>query len=129
MSVRRLPANLRRKTGDYFNKFLEARQNYQKKQRARGELRDIAIGDPIAEHESESIADYFIPTAAYTEALQSSHSIVIGRKGTGKTATLYKLASDLSADPRNHFCTVRPVDYELDGILTMLQQEITRSEK
>jgi hypothetical protein len=108
---------------------LEARQNYQKKQRARGELRDIAIGDPIAEHESESIADYFIPTAAYTEALQSSHSIVIGRKGTGKTATLYKLASDLSADPRNHFCTVRPVDYELDGILTMLRQEITRSEK
>jgi hypothetical protein len=52
---------------------------------------------------------------------------VIGRKGTGKTATLYKLASDLSADPRNHFCTVRPVDYELDGILTMLRQEITRS--
>jgi len=108
---------------------LEARQNYQKKQRARGDLRDISIGDPLAEHESESIADYFISTAAYTEALHSNHSIIIGRKGTGKTATLYKLSSDLSADPRNHFCTVRPVDYELDGILTMLRQEITRSEK
>jgi hypothetical protein len=108
---------------------VEARQNYQRRQLARGELRDIEIGDPIAEYESESIADYFIPTAAYTEALQSNHSIVIGRKGTGKTATLYKLASDLSADPRNYCCIVRPVDYELDGILTMLRQEVTRSEK
>ena len=106
-----------------------ATRNYHRMQRARGDLRDIAIGDPIAEHESESIADYFISTAAYEETLQSRHSIVIGRKGAGKTATLYKLYADLSADPRNHFCTVRPVDYELEGILAMLRQELNRSEK
>jgi hypothetical protein len=106
-----------------------AAHNYHRMQRARGDLRDIAIGDPIAEHESESVADYFISTAAYEETLKSSHSIVIGRKGAGKTATLYKLFADLSADPRNHFCTVRPVDYELEGVLAMIRQELNRSEK
>ena len=33
-----------------------AENNYHRIQRARGDLRDIAIGDPIAEHESESVA-------------------------------------------------------------------------
>jgi hypothetical protein len=112
-----------------YDSLLNAVHVHQTQQRIRGELRSIFIGDPIAENESESVADYFVPTAAYTEALQSTHSIFIGRKGAGKTATLYKLSADLGADPRNHLCIVRPVDYELEGILTMLQQELSRSEK
>jgi hypothetical protein len=108
---------------------IKAAQRKQAQQRVRGELRSIAIGDPIAENESESVTEYFVPTAAYTEALESTHSIFIGRKGAGKTATLYKLSSELGADPRNHLCVVKPVDYEIEGILAMLRQELSRSEK
>lgn len=97
--------------------------------RVRGELRNIAIGDPIAENESETIAEYFVSTPAYTEALESTHSIFVGRKGSGKTATLYKLAEYWGADPRNHVCIVKPVDYEIEGISAMMRQELTRSEK
>jgi hypothetical protein len=92
-------------------------------------LQEIAIGDPIAEFESSQLTEYFVPTAAYNEALRSKHSIFVGRKGTGKTATLYKLAEELSADRRNHVCVVKPVDYELQGLLEMLAQELSQSEK
>lgn len=39
-------------------------EQYAVEQRARGELRNIAIGDPIAEFESDEVPDYFVPTAA-----------------------------------------------------------------
>jgi hypothetical protein len=104
-------------------------QQYESEERARGELRNIAIGDPIAEFESDEIPDYFVPTAAYNEALRSKHSIFVGRKGTGKTATLYKLSEELRADPRNHVCVVKPVDYELEGLLAMLAQQLAVAEK
>lgn len=40
-----------------------------------------------------------------------------------------KVADQLRSDPRNHICVVRPVDYELDGLLSILQQQLTISEK
>jgi len=104
-------------------------ETYEAEARAQGELRNIAIGDPIAEFESNQLTEYFVPTAAYNEALRSKHSIFVGRKGTGKTATLYKLAEELAIDARNYVCVVKPVDYELQGLLEMLAQELSRSEK
>jgi hypothetical protein len=104
-------------------------EHYQQEAKAQGELRHIAIGDPIAEFEPSELTEYFVPTAAYNEALRSKHSIFVGRKGTGKTATLYKLAQEIASDPRNHVCLVKPVDYELHGLLEMLAQALSRSEK
>ena len=92
-------------------------------------MRNIAVGDPIAEFESGQLTEYFVPTAAYSEALRSKHSIFVGQKETGKTATLYKLAEELSVDTRNFVCVVKPVDYELQGLLDMLAQELPRSWK
>ncbi len=102
---------------------------YAEEVRARTELQNIAIGDPIAEHEAEALLGYFIPTAAYNEALASRHSIVVGRKGSGKTAILYKLADDLGSDARNHVCIIKPIGYQLEGILRMLRQALAESEK
>lgn len=102
---------------------------YQIEEHARGELRSIALGDPIAEFESDEVPDYFVPTAAYNEALRSKHSIFVGRKGTGKTASLYKLSEELRADPRNHICIVKPVDYELEGLMAMLAQQLASGDK
>jgi hypothetical protein len=112
-----------------YEKRAHERETYQLEARAQGELRSIAIGDPIAEFESSQLTAYFVPTAAYSEAARSKHSIFVGRKGTGKTATLYKLSHDLSQDPRNHVCVVKPVDYELQGLLEMLGQELSASDK
>jgi DNA polymerase III delta prime subunit len=114
---------------EFHEKRAAEQQHYQEEAKAQGELRNIAIGDPIAEFESSQLTEYFVPTAAYSEAMRSKHSIFVGRKGTGKTASLYKLAEELSEDPRNHVCVIKPVDYELQGLLEMLAQELPRSEK
>jgi len=102
---------------------------YRTEERARIGLRDISIGEPIAEFESDTLPDYYISTAAYTETLHSRYSIVVGRKGTGKTATLIALAEELRADPRNHVCVIQPVGYELEGLMAILREELSRAEE
>lgn len=102
---------------------------YRTEERAQIGLRDITIGESVAEYESDSVPDYFVSTAAYTETLHSKYSIVVGRKGTGKTATLYALTEELRADPRNHVCIIKPVGYELEGLMSILHQELSRAEQ
>ena len=113
--------------GKYFEKETVA-QKYEEELKAHSELQSITIGDPVAEHESEALQDYFIPTAEYIAALQSKQSLFIGRKGYGKTAILYRLAYELRSSLRNHVCIIKPIAYELEGILQMLQQSLSTSE-
>ncbi len=102
---------------------------YRAEEQARRQLRDITVGEPVAEFESDSVAEYYVSTATYTEILRSRYSLVVGRKGTGKTATLYAVTEDLLADPRNHVCVIKPVGYELEGLLGILRQELQRAER
>jgi len=104
-------------------------QQYGEELKARSELQSITIGDPVAEHESEALHKYFITTAEYIAALESRQSLFIGRKGQGKTAILYRLERELKSDLRNHVCIIKPIAYELEGILQMLQQSLSTSEK
>ena len=92
-------------------------------------LQDIALGDPIAELETDTLGSYFIQTAAYKDALLSNHSIFIGRKGTGKTASLLQLAEEIGSDTRNHVCVIKPVAYEMEGLLRVLSDATAISEQ
>ena len=92
-------------------------------------LISLNIGEPIAEFESDSIPEYFVPTAAYADALSRQHSIFVGRKGTGKSATLLKIQDELRADPRNLICVIKPIDYELDGMIALMRTQLSVSEK
>ncbi len=93
------------------------------------ELKNIRIGEYVAEQEPDELIDYFVETAAYNEALRVKGSIFIGRKGTGKTANLIKLRDTLREDKRKHVCVITPVGYEIEGIIRMLKQTIPKSEK
>lgn len=104
-------------------------QTYEKIKKDKFELQNISIGDYVAENESDELLEYFVTTSAYIEALNSQQSIFIGRKGTGKTANLYKIVDELSQDSRNHICVIKPVAYELEGVIRMLQQSLPKSEK
>lgn len=104
-------------------------QGYSHELKAQKELLDITIGESMAEQESESLDEYFVTTAQYNEAINASQSIFIGRKGSGKTANLYKISHELRKDVRNHICIIKPIGYELDGILRMLKLTIPTSEK
>lgn len=99
------------------------------KRKAIDDIKSIDIGDYIAEQESEKIHDYFIETAAYGEALKSRYTIFIGRKGCGKSAILYELEYELAQDPRDHTCVIKPISYELNGLIAILKSIEGSAEK
>ena len=56
-------------------------------------------------------------------------TIVVGRRGSGKSAQLYAMEAALAADKRNHVCIVKPVGYEIDGLVRVLQSILNKSER
>ncbi len=95
--------------------------DYQKEIEAAGVLQSIYLGDHIAENEQRGLIDYFVVTAAYQEALLTIQSrVFVGRKGSGKTANLFKLADEIGNDKRNYVSIIKPVDYDIEGILDLL---------
>ena len=103
--------------------------SYKEEQEASLALHQLSAGQILAENERNVAQRYFVPTSAYREAYLGSTAIFVGRKGTGKTANLYALERDFRRDKRNHICVIKPVEYEVDGIIRMLKQSIDRSEK
>ena len=93
------------------------------------DVRSLSVGDPVAENEHSRIDDYFVETSSFFRALESPTSILVGRRGTGKTASLYAMSRRLSYDKRNHVCVIKPVGYEIDGLVRVLNENMDRSER
>lgn len=93
------------------------------------DLQRIALGEYVSENEPEDLVEYFVETAEFNEALSSRHAVVVGRKGSGKTANLLMLRDRLSEDKRNHVCVIKPVSYEFYGLLQLLETTRERAEK
>lgn len=86
------------------------------------ELKSFRIGEYLAENEEDYLDECFIETQEYREALEGRSRIFVGRKGCGKTANLLKLTSMLRRDPHNLVCSIRPVAYEVEGVLNLLKR-------
>ncbi|WP_416150249.1 P-loop ATPase, Sll1717 family [Salipaludibacillus sp. HK11] len=114
------------------DRYLERKSDYGEhlqKEKAMNKLKNLFIGQAVAENESSELVDYFVETREYREALNSQQTLFVGRKGTGKTANLYKIANVLSEDKRNFVCIIQPVGHEIEGVINMLRQSIPKSEK
>ncbi|MFF9299219.1 P-loop ATPase, Sll1717 family [Streptomyces sp. NPDC014764] len=85
------------------------------------ELKDLKFGDYVAENESDTLDEYFVETAEYEAVLNESSVVFVGRKGVGKSANMIRASQVLRDDKRNLVCVVRPPDYDLDGLVSVLQ--------
>ncbi len=93
------------------------------------QLRNLSLGEPVAENERSRLDGYFVETSAFNEALNSDSSILVGRRGTGKTATFVALNEALRRDRNSHVCTVQPVGYEVDGLIRLLSEDWRTAER
>jgi hypothetical protein len=93
------------------------------------ELGSLRIGDPVAENEADDLADYFVETASFHEVLDKNTAVFVGRKGTGKTANLLRAAARLGTDKRNLVCVIKPVSYELEGVVRLMRQYQERADQ
>jgi len=96
---------------------------------SRLELRNLSIGEPVAENENQQLDEYFVETSAYLHALEAQTTIMIGRRGTGKTANLIALQIAFREDRRNHVCAVKPVGYEVEGLVRLLKEDLHEAER
>ncbi|MBC8492731.1 MAG: hypothetical protein H8D43_03015 [Chloroflexi bacterium] len=114
--------------GDYSKQREEYRRRQTEIQATVG-LQKIDLGGYIAENEEHELSKYFVATAAFREALNTSqYRICVGRKGSGKTANLYQIAYEVLEDKRNHVCIIKPVDYELEGVVSLLTSNLSRAD-
>ena len=87
------------------------------------DLKNLRFGEYIAENEVERlVGEYFIPTVAYDDAVKGNQTVFVGRKGSGKTANLMKLADQLSRSQQNLVCVIKPQGYQMQGIVDLLKR-------
>lgn len=99
---------------------LNNKASYQKLVKERTRLEKIQFGEYQAEHEIDGIQDYYIDTLRAKEFIKSEYNIVVGRKGSGKTAALLFLKNLLAQDVRNDVCIIKPVSFEIDALIYLL---------
>ena len=93
------------------------------------DLRSLAVGEPVAENERQRLDAYFIETGTYYRAMDDPVTIVVGRRGVGKSAQLFAMEAALTKNRGNHVCVVKPVGYEIDGLVRVLQSIVSKSER
>jgi hypothetical protein len=82
----------------------------------------LNLGEYVAEYEADNLGDYFVHTAEFDRVLsdQAGTAVFVGRKGTGKTATMLQAATELHRDKRNLVTVIKPSGYELESLLNVL---------
>jgi hypothetical protein len=59
-------------------------------------LEKVDVGDLAAENEIGKLRSYFVPTAQFNEAKRGNARLLVGRKGSGKTAIFYGVRDSYS---------------------------------
>jgi hypothetical protein len=86
------------------------------------ELRQLRLGDHVAENEADVLNEYFVETAAFDEVLTSKAMVFVGRKGTGKSANLIHATEVLGDDKRRLVVAIKPFGYELESVLRLFKR-------
>lgn len=79
----------------------------------KGTLEKIDLGDFAAENELALLNDYFVMTSQFKQARNGHARIVIGRKGSGKTAIFYALKEELAGGHSRLILDLKPEAHQL----------------
>jgi hypothetical protein len=90
----------------------------------RSRLARLDLGDPAAENEEHGLMNYFVPTAQANSALRGQARLVIGRKGTGKSAIFHYVLHKNSRGQKTIVLDLRPEGYQLRKLVDLLEPAI-----
>jgi hypothetical protein len=93
--------------------------------RPRTRLASISLGSSAAENEIRSLGEYYIETEEFMRVARGEVRIVVGRKGSGKSALFFQVR-DKVRGKRNVVLDLRPEGFQLrkfkDIVLSQLEQ-------
>lgn len=76
-------------------------------------LETLTLGSSSAENELRDLGQYYLETDAFRRALRTDARLVVGRKGSGKTALFLQLRDHVRKRPGNVVLDLRPEGYKL----------------
>jgi len=82
----------------------------------------LSLGASAAENEFRHLEDYFIQTFQFSRALGGLGKVVVGRKGSGKTAIFFQVRDKKREQRRNVIVDLKPESHQL----SLLRENILR---
>ena len=76
-------------------------------------LQALRIGDPTAENEMSTLNSYYLHLDQYDRAVKGEVNLVVGRKGSGKTALFIQVRDRIRAIKQNIVVDLKPEGYQL----------------
>lgn len=93
---------------------------------AKSTLEKFELGASSAENELRDLHNYYLPTEAYRRALRGEVRLVVGRKGSGKTAVFLQVRDKMRGGQRNVILDLKPDGFRLlkfkDRVLSLLER-------
>jgi Cdc6-like AAA superfamily ATPase len=75
------------------------------------------LGDIRAEHDTKMLETSFWPTTDYKSLLESNdRCVVVGRRGTGKSALVHMLSKHWDNKPKTHTLIITPIEEQIIGL-------------
>lgn len=76
-------------------------------------LADLDFGDPVAENEQSQLSEFFVETNPYKRALAGDAHVLVGRKGSGKSAVFLRVRDKCRSNKQNIVVDLMPEGYQL----------------
>lgn len=114
---------------DKFTNDQKESDNYVKKLALAKDLKTLNVGEYLAENEERILPKYFVETQAFLSIINDQNTVIVGQKGSGKTANLYMAANRLREDKRNLVCVIKPASYDFQGVVRLVKQFSERDKK
>jgi hypothetical protein len=118
------PSQIDEAIGDFATRVTEALQQarYVKTEQDQSLLERVSFGASAAENELRELSTYYLDTDQFQRALRGEVRLVVGRKGSGKTAVFAQVRDRVRQDRQNIVVDLRPDGYQLLKFKEMVLQ-------
>src|SRR6202790_1156585 len=115
VKVFKAPIDIDDSISDFATQVTEAMQQsrFQEIEKEHTALEDLSFGASAAENEFRELAGYYLETDQFQRALRGEVRLVVGRKGSGKTAIFAQVRDRMREERQNIVVDLRPDGYQL----------------
>jgi hypothetical protein len=111
---------------DFRDAVAEAQRSHVEVRPTAGRYLDaVYCGDPAAENEATQLDSYFLETEQFRLTLTGDLNIILGRKGSGKTALFLQARNKVRADKSNIVVDLAPEGFQLIKLRELILDQLS----
>lgn len=119
-------ADVDAKMRDFRDAVAEAQRSHVEVRPTAGRYLDaVYCGDPAAENEATQLDSYFLETEQFRLTLTGDLNIILGRKGSGKTALFLQARNKVRADKSNIVVDLAPEGFQLIKLRELILDQLS----